>query len=932
MSESSTAAEKCPSKMDIKVYSPMRRLFNLTASVKKRLKRNSFEKKNKKNISSNIFKNNNENFQRKKNQSLIDITDNNMYNYLNNNIKSSILKTYSNNVIKDKNNNNSNYIQLQNNIININNNQYNYKQSVINNINTNNNISKKRIITPLYKSSNINNNKKNKEKQKLKKEQLINNKNVYTSRGVFKYKINKNKGHNNYNINFSLNNNISKKTKEYKNNIPELEMPYSSRYLFSSKKGVHNPVPKRNNNKINNNIKNKTDLAKTVDTNTERKNNKIKDIEINYRNTQPKNDLNINNINNINTNIITEEIKHNSTITNEILINKKPKFKINTNFSSLLDNNIYSPKKCLSRIHSQENIYDSRIKTFWKSDNNSLKNLKGFTYKKKNSSYKLKPKDNSLEEGTYNIKPDIYPEIKINLRNKIKPLNKNNSVIYESTNKKDMNINDTNFIIPRNNSSFVYIKNRVQLNDKLKINNSFGNTNFDIDTNEYILQESNTNEEIISSFISYTELNYIIILLEKTKDIFDSLSNDNNNFTIKYCFEFINYMYNYNIDNYISNAIIDLMDMQDRKLFNNYFLFSIVVIYELISKEKKLFNNLKILVKETIKLIYANIIIIINYSKDIIISQKNLFLEKIINNINNKYIKNNNLYIDDSEYLLINKNTSSILSPQDKLNYNLNFIIRNIHTIINNMKNSENYNFFMQIFKQINNISFENIYDIYINNIFKANIINSTISTASKLGQNKNINETTKINTSKKISTKKLYTLVISLDDTLLHFKIDKKTKNNNKGVIQLRPWLNEFLSEIKPYYEIIAFSNGDKKYTELILNAIDKNKIFFDNKLNRNNCIIMNNDFVKDISILKKDINKIIIVDNLVQNYRLHLENGINIKSFYGEINDKILLELKKILIKIAKLGGDTRTGIKYFRDDIINKVSSNVYIDYYK
>ena len=929
MSESSTAAEKCPSKMDIKVYSPMRRLFNLTASVKKRLKRNSFEKKNKKNISSNIFKSNNENFPRKKNQSLIDINDNNMYNYLNNNIKSSILKTYSNNVIKDKISNN-NYIQLQNNIININNNQYSYKQNVINNINTNNSINKRKIITPPYKSFNMNNNKKNKEKQKLKKEAIITNKNIYTSKGVFKYKLNKNKEYNNYNINFS-NNNLNKKTKESKNNIPELEMPYSSRYLFSSKKGAHNQVPKRNN-KINNNIKNKTDLAKTVDNNTERKHNKIKNIEINYRNTQPKNDINLTNINHINTNIITEEIKHNATITNEIIINKRPKFKINTNLSSLLDNKIYSPKKCLSRIHSQENIYDNRIKTFWKNDNISLKNLKGFTYKKKNSSYKLKQKENSTEEGTYDIKPDIYPEIKINLRNKIKPLNKNNSVIYESTNKRDMSINDTNFVIPRNNSSFVYIKNRVPLNDKLKINNTFGNAYFDIDTNEYVLQESNVNEEIISSFISYTELNFIIILLEKIKDIFDSLSNDNNNFIIKYCFEFINYMYNYNIDNYISNAIIDLLDMQDRKIFNNYFLFSIVVIYELISKEKKLYNNLKILVKETIKLIYANVIIIINFSKDIIISQKNLFLEKIINNINNKYTKNKNLYIDDSEYLLINKNTSSILSPQDKLNYNLNFIIRNIHTIINNMKNSENYNFFMQIFKQINNISFENIYDIYINNIFKANIINSTISTASKLGPNKNNNYNTKINTTKNISIKKLYTLVISLDETLIHFKIDNKMKNSNKGVIQLRPWLNEFLSEIKPYYEIIAFSNGDKKYTELILNAIDKNKIFFDNKLCRNNCIMMNNDFVKDISILKKDINKIIIVDNLIQNYRLHLENGINIKSFYGEINDKILLELKKILIKIAKLGGDTRTGIKYFRDDIINKVSSNVYLDYYK
>ena len=146
-----------------------------------------------------------ENFSRKKNQSLIDINDNNMYNYLNNNIKSSILKTYSNNVIKDKISNN-NYIQLQNNIININNNQYSYKQNVINNINTNNSINKRKIITPPYKSFNMNNNKKNKEKQKLKKEAIITNKNIYTSRGVFKYKLNKNKEYNNYNINFSNNN------------------------------------------------------------------------------------------------------------------------------------------------------------------------------------------------------------------------------------------------------------------------------------------------------------------------------------------------------------------------------------------------------------------------------------------------------------------------------------------------------------------------------------------------------------------------------------------------------------------------------------------------------------------------------------------------------------------------------------------------------
>ena len=906
-----------PSKLDKMVYSPMRKLFNLTSSVKKRLKRNSFEKRNKKNTSEMIIKSNNEkiknnNQQKKISKSIIEINDNYINNYIQNNLKSSIFNTYTNDLLNNKNNNN--YIQLQNNIININNNQYSYKKNIINNINSKN---KRKVLSPSYKSYNNNNNNKKEKIQKNKKGIINNNKNLYSVKGVFKYKINKN-------------NNKNKENKENKNNIPEIEMPYSSRYIFSSKKDNIN----------NENNKNKINSTKTVDNDIERKKNKIKDIEINYRNTV--NDLNMNKINNI-----TEEIKHNSTITNfsinnEINNNNKKIKWINTNLMSLLENNIYSPKRCLSRIHSQENIYSNNTKKIINTENikisknKSVKDLSKLTYKKKNSSYKINKKDN-IEEKTFNIKPDIYPEIKINLRNKnkVKSFNKNNSVIYES--------NKINNIF-KENSSFVYVKNKITGRDttfsskqrKYKIiNNTFCNNNpfFDIDSNEYILQDNINENEEISSFISYNELNYIIILLEKIKDIYDSLlSLENNNYLIlKYFFEFINFIYNYNIDNYISNAIINIMNMEKRKILNNYFIFIAVVIYDLISKEKKLFNNLKILVKESIKLIYTNIIIIVNYSKDNINSKNNLFFEKIIKNINNKYTKNKELFIDDNEYLLIKKNNNLQLSPGDKINYNLNFIIRNIHTIINNMKKTKNYKFFMQIFQQINEISFENIYDFYINNILQVNIINSTLTTASKLFSNKN--NTNNINISKNSYNNKIYTLLISLDETLIHFKIDTKNKgNNNKGVIQLRPWLTEFLSQIKPYYEIIAFSNGDKKYTDLIINSIDKNKIFFDNKLYRDHCIIMNNDFVKDINILGKDITKVIIVDNLIQNYRLNIDNGINIKSFYGEINDKILIELGIILIKIAKFGGDIRKGIKYYKDDIINKVSSNVYLNYYK
>ncbi len=87
------------------------------------------------------------------------------------------------------------------------------------------------------------------------------------------------------------------------------------------------------------------------------------------------------------------------------------------------------------------------------------------------------------------------------------------------------------------------------------------------------------------------------------------------------------------------------------------------------------------------------------------------------------------------------------------------------------------------------------------------------------------------------------------------------------------------------------------------------------------------NNDFVKDISRLGRDITKIIIVDNMPQNFRLQKENGIFIKTFYGEDQeDSALYELIPILTKIATNGLDVRKSLNQFKDDILNKVSSNL------
>ena len=70
------------------------------------------------------------------------------------------------------------------------------------------------------------------------------------------------------------------------------------------------------------------------------------------------------------------------------------------------------------------------------------------------------------------------------------------------------------------------------------------------------------------------------------------------------------------------------------------------------------------------------------------------------------------------------------------------------------------------------------------------------------------------------------------------------------------------------------------------------------------------------------------IIVDNMPENFRLHKENGIHIKGFWGEdLCDRILFNLKKTLIKIAKEGGDLRNGLIKYHENIAEKVTSIIY-----
>ena len=168
----------------------------------------------------------------------------------------------------------------------------------------------------------------------------------------------------------------------------------------------------------------------------------------------------------------------------------------------------------------------------------------------------------------------------------------------------------------------------------------------------------------------------------------------------------------------------------------------------------------------------------------------------------------------------------------------------------------------------------------------------------------------------------KKYTIVLDLDETLIN--IEFKELETNKCILHFRPGLFSFLTDIKPFCELITFTSASKEYAQPIINEIELKNKYFDYNFFREHSVIYGNDFVKDISRIGRDMKKIIIVDNMKENFRLNLENGIKIAPFNGDINDNILYELKNLIISFYQQGYEDLTlALHDYSNEIKTKIS---------
>ena len=356
--------------------------------------------------------------------------------------------------------------------------------------------------------------------------------------------------------------------------------------------------------------------------------------------------------------------------------------------------------------------------------------------------------------------------------------------------------------------------------------------------------------------------------------------------------------------------------------------------------------------------LFNNHKIYLNKNHNLINIQQKIFLllcDAILKRLNSKY--NDNIWIKKLSEELNNKlifNISDNISQIKLLSKNsyklVHEIIESIHkNIVLNMnvnKNLAKINMFLYLYnnfykKDISNfylIKISEIEELFNKNIFKIREFQNKdiLNNFNPIKKDEYFSNNTYNNIDTKppflkFPSKKEYTLILDLDETMICFKCSPEQKNI--GNIHIRPGLEIFLEIIKEFYEIIIFTVGTRDYANLILDLIEKknNTKFFDGRLYREHATKIGNKYIKDLSKIGRDLSKVLIVDNNPHSFKFQHENGILINSYYGEKNnDKTLIELQKILIKIYNEKKDIRDSISKYKEEIIQKISFPNEIEY--
>jgi len=154
--------------------------------------------------------------------------------------------------------------------------------------------------------------------------------------------------------------------------------------------------------------------------------------------------------------------------------------------------------------------------------------------------------------------------------------------------------------------------------------------------------------------------------------------------------------------------------------------------------------------------------------------------------------------------------------------------------------------------------------------------------------------------------------MVLDLDETLVHSSFrpvpqyDLTFPVSVEGstytvYVKYRPFVHMFLQECSKLFETVIFTASLSVYADALMDRLDPGRALCPHRLFREHCSFTNNAYVKDLSLLGRDLTRVIICDNSPVAYLFQPRNAIPILSWFDDAKDTELRELVPWLHKLA-------------------------------
>jgi len=124
----------------------------------------------------------------------------------------------------------------------------------------------------------------------------------------------------------------------------------------------------------------------------------------------------------------------------------------------------------------------------------------------------------------------------------------------------------------------------------------------------------------------------------------------------------------------------------------------------------------------------------------------------------------------------------------------------------------------------------------------------------------------------------------------------------------------------VSELYEVVIFTASMSRYANPLLDTLDPNH-YISSRLFRGNCTPAEGGFIKDLTILGRNLKDVIIIDNAPISYSLQQSNALPINTWTGDETDTQLFDYIPILKLLAK--------VKDVRDYLTRIVKGNK-VDY--